>query len=302
MWVVHLPKWKWRKNIKPCFWGGKKKASKEHKPHTKTNQQVIDFWKFPTALWQDPLCYCSLGTILVTVLVPRCFASSCLDRARPLLLHICVLRRPFRPWSSVLLQLCLCVVIALGSSFNHLQLPSFIRWRLCGSEQRGLAWAKSLIAFRSAPPGNSQHCHPARPRPGHSLPAHSLPTGMPKEKNKINLIDFLFATLLLYVSQRSVQSWKSHLLAASCLTSWKSWGQSHWKRRDNLVFRKSWCESWFHHISINLLFKCTENSFVHWQKQSNYCSPQLKGRSGNGCWLFLFRSFAFVNDCWEQLD
>lgn len=106
-----------------------------------------------------------------------------------------------------------------------------------------------------------------------------------------------FATFLKdRVSLGKVTRW--HLPAA--LASCKSWGRSPWNRQDNLVLRK--CESWFYHISINFLFKGTENSFVHRWKQSNYCSPRLKGRSGNGCWLFLFHSFAFVNDCWEQLD
>lgn len=142
---------------------------------------------------------------------------------------------------------------------------------LCGSEQLGLAWTKSLIAFRSAAPGNSQHCHPAWPRLGHSLPTHSLPAGMLKEKNKIDLIGFLFASQL----------------PASLP------GKAEAKVLETGRTTLSKCESWFHHISINLLFKCTENSFVHWLKQSNYCSPQLKGRSGNGCWLF----FSFICFC-----
>lgn len=117
---------------------------------------------------------------------------------------------------------------------------------------------------------------------------------MLKEKYKIILIGFFFAMLFLYyISQRSGQFWKSHLLAAPCLTSCKSWGQSLWNRQDNLICRNPKCESRFHHISINLLFKGIENSFVHWLKESNYHSPQLKGRSGNGCWLF----FSFICFC-----
>lgn len=181
---------------------------------------MIDFWNFLTPLWQDPLCQCSLGTVLVTVLVPWCFASSCLARARPLC-------RIFANHFKEVLQTielspapAVLVVVALGSSFNHLQLSSFIRWHdsVALSSVVELGPTKSLIAFRSTAPGSSQCCHPAQPRPGHSLPAHSLPAGMLKEKNRINLIGFFFAMLFLYVSWRSVQSWKSHLLAAPCLT------------------------------------------------------------------------------------
>ena len=179
---------------------------------------------------------------------------------------------------------------------------------LCASEKHALASIKSLVVFRWETPRHSHCCRPARRRLLSWLRrAFKLSPGQHwvlEEKYKIILVGFLFATLFLhYVSQRSDgQSWKSHLLASPCLISCKSWGQSPWNRQDNLVFRKPKCESRFIHISINLLFKGIENSFVHRLKQSNYCSPQLKGRSGNGCWLFLFHSSAFVNDCWEQLD
>lgn len=148
------------KEYQALFLRGKKTPNK-HKPNTKTNQQVTDFWKFLTPLAGSlvPLlswnCSCSLML---------CFLMSCWSQAPAVTYLQTLLRSPFKPWSSVLLQLC-CVLIALGSSFNHLQLPSFIRW----------LWAVwlSLHQITDCLQISSSWKQPAQPRtqPSSPLPA-----------------------------------------------------------------------------------------------------------------------------------
>lgn len=203
-----------------------------------------------------------------------------------------ILRKSFRPCSLILVQLC-HVATALGSSFYHLRLPSCIRWHYC-VPLSSMVWPSHWL------PSDQMLLTTAIQQGAVLTEAFELnpcQQWVLKEKCKIIVVVF---SLQCYTF--TGQTWRSRLSAAPCLASCKSWGQNPWSRQDSLVFRKAKCKSRFHHSSIKLLFKGTENSLIHRLKQSNYCAPQLKGRAGNGCWLFLFRSFAFVNDCREQLD